>query len=1250
MKKIVSCLLAAVLVISGWCTALPAGAVNRGSMAAAGEMEHTLSVEGSNSFGNLLEQTLDDKLEEQEENNGCNIFSAEVIDTTVVVDFETVENCTLVVGIYDESGEQMLASGSAEAIKGERTAYVEIETDQMPEYFYLRAFLADTEDFRPLCTVYESPNYTQEMQEFLSKTTDDFQADRVLNLDDDKTNNFAVYDEDTKLITQHEDVNQIAAADEVNQVYVIENADSSVTSLQTGDIFAYEHSDNEVLIIKVSSIEMNGTTATIIGEETSLEDVFAYIKIDATADTADAQVDASSCEEGVIYEGLVDYEDEDAPQTYAVDIEEKGSVAISVNLAEKKIGSGDNYAKISGGLKLTFEPSLKLYLSFTYQYLELKISYSANINASISGQVKGKISMPAIGFSPIPGVLIEFTPSFIARANASVSLSGTLGGTIGFAVSSEEGTKNLTAAPQFKTKLKGEVTVFIGFSLEPKVVIISDKIAEAGLSVEAGAEIKAVMAPNKTASSPSVHSCKACIDGDISAKYSASFKAKLLGWDRLTFIYNMREKTIKLWDFYYSFDYNEFGFTTCPHWMHKMTVIVKDMDGNPISDAEVGNNYITDDKGTVSFYLPDGDYIISVSKEGYKSGSKKVTIKQEAKRSEIKLSKSGDVSGGDSDMEDAAQRLSLGGSHSAVVTKNGELYMWGSNSYGQLGNGTTTNCQIPVKVLDNVVSVSLGKYHSAAIKTDGKLYMWGWNQFGQLGSQKGLDSNMPVLVETLDNVVSVSLGMGHSAAITDDGSLYTWGYNALGQLGDGTSTTRSEPIKIKDNIKTVSLGDQHSGAVTKDGELYMWGYDGGGQLGTGKIIWRRTRPILIKSNISSVSLGFNHSAAITTDGELYMWGYNTHGQLGDRTTQRSTKPIRIMDNVASVSLGGEFSAAIKTDGKLYMWGDNSHGQLGNGTTIDSEMPIKVMDNIMAVSFGDNHSAAINKDGDLYTWGGKSESGTIPAIQSMLPWGEKLLTEDDNIVTLPLNASNETAEELTRKTAEFTGLLPNETYNFYVMKSRTGENSFGSDNLLYISQAVSDSKGELHLIYEPIANDINPDIFVVGMTRTDLSSAEITLSNLIYNGQEQFVDPRVSYNGIVLTEGEDYEVCGDYSVTEIGEYTVIINGIGSYTGTRKITFRVDYPTPTVTLSVSTTTPAEGESVTLTAQIDGNGSYRYKFTLVDLATNRTSVLRNFGTSNKLIWKAAGAGTEKKICVEVKDDDGNIYKDSVQITVGM
>ena len=146
--------------------------------------------------------------------------------------------------------------------------------------------------------------------------------------------------------------------------------------------------------------------------------------------------------------------------------------------------------------------------------------------------------------------------------------------------------------------------------------------------------------------------------------------------------------------------------------------------------------------------------------------------------------------------------VSLGYWHSAAVTTNGDLYCWGRNYDGQIGDGTTTNRYTPVKVLENVSSVSLGEYHSAAVTTNGDLYCWGGNYDGQIGDGTNTNRNTPVKV--LENVSSVSLGYGHSAAVTADGDLYCWGNNYHGQIGDGTTTDRYTPVKIMDNIATGS--------------------------------------------------------------------------------------------------------------------------------------------------------------------------------------------------------------------------------------------------------------------------------------------------------------------------------------------------------------------------------------------------------------------------------------------------------------
>ena len=351
------------------------------------------------------------------------------------------------------------------------------------------------------------------------------------------------------------------------------------------------------------------------------------------------------------------------------------------------------------------------------------------------------------------------------------------------------------------------------------------------------------------------------------------------------------------------------------------------------------------------------------------------------------------------------KQVSIGGSHAAAITVDGSLYMWGGS---MLGNGKYGGSNVPIKIMDNVASISLSRGHSAAITTDGSLYMWGNNYCGQLGNgtsggsryeyDEGIDSNIPVKI--MDNVVSVSLGDDYSAAITEDGGLYMWGDNCYGQLGNGTSggsgmeyndgIDSNVPLKIMDNVVSVSFGDDYSAAITKDGSLYMWGFNGYGQLGNGTtdgqlgMIHKTDAPTKIMDNIVSVSLGSTHSAAITTDGSLYMWGHNVSGQLGNGTNDNSNVPVKIMDNIASVSLKSSSSAAITTDGSLYMWGYNNYGQLGNGKSdsegnvvhdksVDSNVPIKIMENVISVNLGGENSVAITSaittDGSLYTWGG-----------------------------------------------------------------------------------------------------------------------------------------------------------------------------------------------------------------------------------------------------------------------------------------
>lgn len=292
MKKTLSVLLSVVMTFTLFCSSITVEAVEPESETPA--VENDISVSGTNSFGQLMSEALAEEADRQEINSGFNVFSAEVTDNIVTVKYEALENCTMLAAVYDESGENMIASGKTEAIPKKRVmseeeddtlegkyAEITIKTDSMPQYFYLRVFLVDSETLSPLCTAYESPNYTQEMQEFFAKTTGDFDTERVLDLDGDSTNNFAVLNEKVKIIESDGTVNNFTTADIETQYYVIENADSSVTSLETGDIFTYG-SGTEQLIVKVGTISVSGSTVTITGCDTSTEEVFEYIKIDTS--------------------------------------------------------------------------------------------------------------------------------------------------------------------------------------------------------------------------------------------------------------------------------------------------------------------------------------------------------------------------------------------------------------------------------------------------------------------------------------------------------------------------------------------------------------------------------------------------------------------------------------------------------------------------------------------------------------------------------------------------------------------------------------------------------------------------------------------------------------------------------------------------------------------------------------------------------------------------------------------------------
>lgn len=236
-----------------------------------------------------------------------------------------------------------------------------------------------------------------------------------------------------------------------------------------------------------------------------------------------------------------------------------------------------------------------------------------------------------------------------------------------------------------------------------------------------------------------------------------------------------------------------------------------------------------------------------------------------------------------------------------------------------------------IKVMDDVKSIG----DHALIKKDGSLWTWGSNAFGQLGNGTKSHEGSLSPVRVMSNVAAVSCGGGHMAAIKDDGSLWTWGFNFFGQLGNGTNEDSSSPLKVMDNVVAVSCGGSQMAAIKKDGSLWTWGCNLYGELGNGATE-HSAKPIKIMDSVTAVSCGNAHMAALKKDGSLWMWGENTHGELGNGSNENSSIPIKTTDNVVAVSCGYEITAAVKKDGSLWIWGSNRCGLMIGGVNAPSK--------------------------------------------------------------------------------------------------------------------------------------------------------------------------------------------------------------------------------------------------------------------------------------------------------------------------
>ncbi len=284
-----------------------------------------------------------------------------------------------------------------------------------------------------------------------------------------------------------------------------------------------------------------------------------------------------------------------------------------------------------------------------------------------------------------------------------------------------------------------------------------------------------------------------------------------------------------------------------------------------------------------------------------------------------------------------------------AVRSNGEVWGWGNNALGQLGDGTTTTralpvamTRIPTGVVGNALSVATGVLHSLVLLNDGTVLATGRNLRGALGDMTNTDRTRADVVPGLSNVQAIAAGGEFSMALLNDGSVWTWGANERGQLGIGSNDFQSnQPNRVAGlpRIVAIAAGEGFALALDANGDVWAWGEDESNELGDGlaQPPAFRTAPGKVDlgtAKAAAIAAGVQHGLAVLTDGSVRAWGANVAGEVGVGDQNKRASPVAVpgLSGIVAIATGNALSFAVDSAGNLWSWGRNAHGELGLGSS------------------------------------------------------------------------------------------------------------------------------------------------------------------------------------------------------------------------------------------------------------------------------------------------------------------------------
>lgn len=290
---------------------------------------------------------------------------------------------------------------------------------------------------------------------------------------------------------------------------------------------------------------------------------------------------------------------------------------------------------------------------------------------------------------------------------------------------------------------------------------------------------------------------------------------------------------------------------------------------------------------------------------------------------------------------DKVTKIVAGEHHTVALKEDGTVWVWGDNNYGLLGNeikAESISKPIKVKGLEKVMDIATGDNHIVALKENGTVWAWGSNGYGQLGDGTKINSSKPMQVQGINEVTQVAAGEAHTVALKADGTVWSWGHNNIGQLGDGTTEDEVMPVQVTgiEGVVQVTAGSIHSAVLKADGTVWTFGVYQETVSGDAITAEIRNKPAQVKEleGVTSIASGSYYIMALKEDGTVWVQDI-LPGSIDMAWSE--VVQVKELEGIMAIAAARNYKAAFKEDGTVWLWEYDPFNDTGRGSVVPSEI-------------------------------------------------------------------------------------------------------------------------------------------------------------------------------------------------------------------------------------------------------------------------------------------------------------------------